>query len=563
MSNALATLPPAFAQPIRQAQGLLQQPAVKRAMPLVFVVGLIAAAALAWMMIAQPPQRVLFPNLGDADKAAVSEALGAANIASDIDASGALTVGEDDYHRARMLLASQDLPKAAPGGYAILDELPMGVSRAVEGERLRQARETELARSIAEIDAVIDARVHLATPEASVFVRDNARPSASVIVRLEPGRTLSDSQVRSITNLVAGSVPGMKTDDVTIVDQMGALLSSKDSQAGTGAGDARIDYQRRVEDKYRLQLSKLLTPLVGAGNFSAEIQADVDLDETQATRESFDKSGVIRAEQGQWQSPQANAGQASGGIPGALSNTPPAAATLTNPNNPETQPGAGNTQAGGKASEEYARTYDLGKEVSVSRQAPGAIKRLSVAVLLRDPAGAKPRTPAEIRQINELVRAAVGYSAARQDQVTVISRPFSAEVTEADAQAWYDAAWVPMAARNGTALVIALLVLFVGVRPIVKSLSKKKGDDRPEAALPLPAADGQAGVSPALSASTTDADADSAAPGEVPSAPPVSIEMLQSARSYDERVGLVRGFTRDNPTRAALAVRDMLKADAL
>lgn len=556
MSNALVTLPPAIAQPLKQAQGLFQQPAVKRALPLVFVVGLIAAAALAWMMIAQPPQRVLFPSLGDADKAAVSDALSAANIASDIDASGALTVGEDDYHRARMLLASQDLPKAAPGGYAILDELPMGVSRAVEGERLRQARETELARSIAEIDAVIDARVHLATPEASVFVRDNARPSASVIVRLEPGRTLSDSQVRSITNLVAGSVPGMKTDDVTIVDQMGALLSSKDSQTGTGAGDARIDYQRRVEDKYRLQLSKLLTPLVGAGNFSAEVQADVDLDETQATRESYDKTGVIRAEQGQWQSPQA-AGQQPGGIPGALSNTPPAPASLTNPNDPNTQPGAGNSQGGGKASEEYARTYDLGKEVSVSRSAPGNIRRLSVAVLLREPAGAKPRTPAEIRQITDLVRAAMGYNAARQDQVTVISRPFSAEVTEAEKVAWYDAAWVPMAARNATALVIALLVLFVGVRPIVRSLSKKKADPAPEGALPLP---GAKGTEPAVAAPVGE-DGQPAAPDAAPPAP-VSIEMLQSARSYDERVGLVRGFTRDNPTRAALAVRDMIRDGA-
>lgn len=560
MSNALATLPPAIVQPLRQAQGFFQQPAVKRALPLVAIVSLIAAAALAWMMIAQPPQRVLFPNLGDADKAAVSEALSAANIASDFDQSGALTVAEDDYHRARMLLASQDLPKAAPGGYAILDELPMGVSRAVEGERLRQARETELARSIGEIDAVIDARVHLATPEASVFVRDNARPSASVIVRLEPGRVLSDNQVRSITNLVAGSVPGMKTDDVTIVDQMGALLSSKDSQAGTGAGDARIDYQRRVEDKYRLQLSKLLTPLVGAGNFSAEVQADVDLDEQQATRESYDKSGVIRAEQGNWQSPQAPAGQAPGGIPGALSNTPPAAATLTNPNNPATQPGAGNSTAAGKASEEYARTYDLGKEVSVSRQAPGAIKRLSVAVLLREPAGAKPRTPAEIRQINDLVRAAVGYSQARQDQVTVISRPFSSEVTDAEKVAWYDAAWVPMAARNGTALVIALLVLFVGIRPIVRSIAKKKGEDKPEGAMALPAADGARAAAPV----TLDENGEPMPPPAPDAAPaaPVSIEMLQGARSYDERIGMVRGFTRDNPTRAALAVRDMIKDGA-
>ncbi|HTG37589.1 flagellar basal-body MS-ring/collar protein FliF [Sphingomonas sp.] len=562
MSNALATLPPALAQPLKQAQGLFQQPAVRRAMPLVAIIGLIAAAALAWVMIAQPPQRVLFPNLADADKAAVSDALSAASIASTIDPSGAITVGEDDYHRARMLLAGQDLPKAAPGGYAILDQLPMGVSRAVEGERLKQARETELARSIAEIDSVTDARVHLATPEASVFVRDNARPSASVIVRLEAGRTLSDSQVRSIVNLVAGSVPGMKADDVTIVDQMGALLSSKDSQTGTSAGDARIDYQRRVEDKFRLQLAKLLTPLVGAGNFSAEVQADVNLDENQATRETFDKSGVIRAEQGQWQSPQAAAG-APGGIPGALSNTPPATATLTNPNDPETQPGAGVMRAEGKASEEYARTYDLGKQVSVTRSAPGNISRLSVAVLLREPAGAKPRTAAEIRQITELVRAAVGYSAARQDQVTVISRPFSAEVTDADARAWYDADWFPIAARNGTALVIALLILFVGVRPIVRSIARKRGDEKPADALALPAADGEVSAEASAVTMVEGPDGQPVAVASTGAQPePVSIEMLQSARSYDERVGLVRGFTRDNPTRAALAVRDMIRGDA-
>lgn len=556
MSNAIATLPPALSAPLRQAQGILQQPAVKRALPLVAVVGMLALAALAWMMIAQPPQRVLYPTLTDGDKAAVSEALSAGNIRSTIDQNGALTVAEEDFHRARMLLASQDLPKAAPGGYAILDELPMGVSRAVEGERLRQARETELAKSIAEIDSVIDARVHLATPEASVFVRDNARPTASVIVRLEGGRTLSDSQIRSIVNLVAGSVPGMKSDDVTVVDQMGALLSSKDAQAGASAGDARIDYQRRVEEKYRLQLSKLLTPLVGAGNFSAEVQADVNLDEQQATSETYDKAGTLRAEQGQWQSPQ-GAPSAPGGIPGALSNTPPAAATLTNPNDPQTQPGSTVTQAQGKASEEYARSYDLGKQVSVSRTAPGAIKRLSVAVLLREPAGAKPRTAAETKQINELVRAAVGYSAERQDQVTVISRPFSTEVTDADAQAWYDAAWVPMAARNGTALIVALLVLMIGVRPIVRAMTKKRADNADAAALPLPGAAGAAAIG--TNAPAVAADGTPLADGT--SLPPVSIEMLQSARGYDERVGMVRGFTRDNPTRAALAVRDMIRAD--
>ncbi|UUL82262.1 flagellar basal-body MS-ring/collar protein FliF [Sphingomonas qomolangmaensis] len=545
MENALTPLTPArLAAPLAQAKGFFAQPAVKKALPLVLMIGLIASAALAWLMLATPPQRVLFTQLADNDKSAVSDALAAASIPTRFDQSGALTVGEDDYHKARMLLAGQDLPKAAPGGYAILDELPMGVSRAVEGERLRQARESELARSIGEIDAVADARVHLAMPESSVFVRDNAQPSASVIVRLEPGRTLSDAQVRSIVNLVASSVGGMKPDSVTIVDQMGALLSRDDDERGTSVGDARIDYQRRVEDKFRLQLNKLLTPLVGAGNFSAEVQADVDLDEAQATRERYDKEGVIRAEQGNWVGPNGTPG-APGGIPGALSNTPPAAASLTNPNDPATQPGAAVTTAPAKASEEFARTYDLGKEVSVTRTAPGGIKRLSVAVLLRDPEG-KARTPAEIRQITDLVRAAVGYNAQRADQVTVVSRAFSPAVTDVEQPAWYDAAWVPMVARNATALIIALLVLFVGVRPLVKSMGKKREEvtatDR--AALPLPGADG------------------GPAPEQPSGSAPVSIDMLQNARGYDDRVGMVRGFTRDNPARAALAVRDMIKADA-
>lgn len=557
METALATTTPQGASPapfrlrgnpLQQIRSLIGQPAVRRALPMLFMVGLVLAAGLAWMTLQTPPQRVLFASLADSDKSAVSAALGAAGIDSDFDDAGAITVAEDDYHRARILLAGQDLPKAAPGGYAILDQLPMGVSRAVEGERLRQARESELARSIGEIDSVADARVHLATPEASVFVRDNAQPSASVIVRLEPGRSLTDQQVRSIVNLVASSVPGMKPDSVTIVDQMGALLSQPGSAGdATSVGDARLDYQRRMEDKFRAQLNKLLTPLVGAGNFSAEIQADIDLDESQATRESYDKQGVVRAEQGQWQGDKAG-DAAPGGIPGALSNTPPAASTLTPatpaPAGEAVQPGGTATGEMTKTSENFSRAYDLGKEVSVTRSAPGGIRRLSVAVLLREPESGKPRSQPEIQQITELVRAAVGYSAQRQDQVTVISRKFSESVTTAEEPAWYDAAWVPMVARNGTAVLIALLVLLLGVRPLSRALLKKRDDEgQPGTALALPMNGG--------------ASADAALPDQ-----PVSIEMLARARSYEDRVGMVRGFTRDNPTRAALAVRDMIQSDA-
>ena len=560
MENALATTgaggvpaaaaPARFANPLTQIGGIMKNPAVKRSLPMIFIVGLVLSAALAWMALATPPQRVLFPQLPDSDKQAVVDALGAAKISSSVDDSGGITVAEDDYHRARMLLAGQGLPKAAPGGYAILDQLPMGVSRAVEGERLRQARETELAKSIGEIESVTDARVHLAMPESSVFVRDNAQPSASVIVRLEPGRSLTQAQVRSIVNLVASSVPGMKADQVTIIDQMGALLSKPtDGSAGSTLSDERIDYQRRIEDKYRAQLNTLLTPLLGAGNFSAEIQADVDLDESQATRESYDKQGVVRAEQGNWAG-NTPGETAPGGIPGALSNTPPAASTLATatpgPAGATVQPGtAAGAPAPVKTSENFNRAYDLGKEVSVTRAAPGSIRRLSVAVLLREPEGAKPRTPAEIQQINDLVKAAVGYNQQRQDTVTVISRKFSPEAVAGDVvRPWYDADWVPMAARNGTALIIALLVLFMGVRPMVKAINKRREADATAAS---------AAAAAALAAPM----AQRAGAGEQ-----VSMEMLESARSYDDRVGLVRGFTRDNPARAALAIRDMIQSDA-
>ncbi len=566
MSNALTeTAPGSSANPLRQVSGLLGQPAVRRAMPFLFLVALVAAGWIAWSMIATGPQRILFTGLTDSDKAAVTAALDSAGIQSSMDSAGSVTVNEDDFHKARMLLATQDLPKAAPGGYQILEQMPMGVSRAVEGERLRQARETELARSIKEIDAVAEARVHLATPEASAFVRDKAQPSASVILKLQPGRALGDAQIRAIVNLVASSVPGLTPESVTIVDQAGALLSKSGGVGGTSAGDTRIDFQRRVEDKYRQQLSQLLTPLLGAGNFSAEVQVDVDLTESQATRESYDKeNSVVRAEQGNWQGTGPNQnGSAPGGIPGALSNTPPPASTMTAPNAqpspaatpaPGATPGAAPAAAAAaaapaiqKQSDQFTRTYDQGREVSVTRAVPGGVKRASVAILLREEPG-KPRGKVEIEQITQLVRAAIGFDQARGDNVTVISRKFSTAADAGDAgPAWYDAGWVPLVVRNVTALVIALLVLFLGVRPLAKALMKRRDD--------------AAHMRPALAMGGYQQQGQ---PGQPAGGPPVSVDMLQSgqAKSYDERVGLVRGFTRDNPARAALAVRDMIKADA-
>ncbi|WP_294045994.1 flagellar basal-body MS-ring/collar protein FliF [Sphingomonas sp.] len=543
-----------FANPVKQLGGLLGQPAVKRSLPMILMVGLIASAALAWFMLSTPTQKTLFSGLPDSDKAAVINALKTGGITGRLDeATDAVTVNEGDYSKARMLLAAQGLPKSAPAGYAILDNMPMGTSRAVEGERLRQARETELARSIEDIDAVAEARVHLAVPENTVFVRDNAAPSASVVLKLQGGRSLSDAQVGSIVNLVASSVPGMKPENVTIVDQAGALLSKPDG-AGS-ANDARVRFQTQVEQKYRDQLTTLLTPLVGAGNFTAQVSADVNLDDVSSTRESYDKSGSLRAEQGAWTGKDGTTG-APGGIPGALSNIPPGPTTVTQPN---AQPTPGATPAPGatptpaatptvpdtaKTQDSYARAYDLGREVSVTRNAPGGLKRLSVAVVLRDVDGSKPRTPAEIQQLTQLVTSAVGADTTRGDQVTVISRRFAAGTSADAGPKFYESSWFSMVVRNVTAVVIALLVLILGVRPLSKVLLKKRDEaargGRDLAALGIGAPMGSAG---AISA-------------------PVRLDALESGNNLDDRLGNVRGFTRDNPARAALAVRDMIKADA-
>lgn len=559
-AGAPATTPGAAAgrltrDPMGAVKSLWSQPAVRKSAPAIGLVGLLASAALAWTLVATPPQKILFSGLSDADKAAAAEALQQGNISHSVDPqTGTLTVAEDDYYKARMLLAAQNLPKASPGGYAILDQLPMGVSRAVEGERLRQARETELARSIQEIEGVTEARVHLAMPENTVFVRDSAAPSASVIVRLGTGHTLAEVQVRSIINLVASSVPGMKPDAVTIVDGAGTLLTKP---AGSGAGldatDARIDFQRRVESKYRDQLAQLLTPLVGAGNFSAEVQADVDLSETQATREAYGKEGALRAEQGNWTGNQADAAPAVG-IPGTLSNTPPPAAQVkageaAKPGAPGAPGTPGAAPATVKQSDQFARSYELDKEVSVTRAAPGNVKRLSVAVVLRDPEGAKPRSPQEIQQLTDLVRAAVGYDAGRNDQVTVISRKF-AGASEGEAPPFYEANWFPVLARNLTAIIIALLVLFVGVKPLMRAMSRRKADAEAAAAAKVEA---EANAIAALASPDGPV---------VPGRESVTIEKLESAMGYEEKVKLVREFTRENPARAALAVRDMIKAGA-
>src|SRR5690606_9331625 len=377
---------PAAGSAMDRVRAFVAQPPVRKALPWFAGVAGIGLLAMTWAALSPAPQRVLYASLGDAERAGVVSALETAGIGYTIDSgTGALTVDEGDLYRARMLVASEGALAMPESGTDMLNSLPMGASRTLEGDRLRAAQERELTLTIAEIDGVEAVRVHLARAERSVFVREDAPPSASVMVRMASGRQLSDSQVTAIANLVAASVPGLSVDAVRIVDQHGRLLSQPDS-----ANSDRLDLQARMEAKLRSQVSQLLTPMLGAGNFSSEIQVELDMSEVTSARESYDKEGAIRRET---QQESQTVGGAAVGVPGVLSNTPPPNAQAE-PGAPGAPTAAPERPTIGESS--ATRTYELGREVAVSNIAPGSVSRLSVAVALSE-AAMKGTSAAELK----------------------------------------------------------------------------------------------------------------------------------------------------------------------
>jgi flagellar M-ring protein FliF len=512
---------------------ITSQPAVRKALPALALTAAVGIAAISYFALATPAQAPLFQGLAEGDKAAVADALQSSGISYSLDpGTGAISVDAGKIHEARMLLAGQGLPKALPSGDAVIASLPMGSSRAVEGETLRGAREADLARTIEAIDAVKTARVHLAMPEPSVFVREAREPAASVMLTLQQGRSLSEAQVRAIRHLVASSVPGLAADSVSVIDQSGALISSP-----TGSADqAMFQLQMQMEERYRQAVVTLLTPIVGAENFSVEVHADVDPSETQSTRETFPKDDrALRSEEGN-KSTQSASTPGAVGIPGALSNQPPPASQLTNtPPGQTAQPNDGESQS----EETYTRNFDVGREIAVTHQPQGNLRRLSVAVALRDVKGQKKPSAADVAALEALVKGAVGFSTERGDLVAISSRPF-AEQAEAVVNFWDEPWFFPLVQQIGAVLVAILAFVFIG-RPLMKAAKGK-----------MAAAKEQAEVEQKLLAAT----------GQPRVSNQVTIEMIEAAPSYEARANLVRSFIRQDPERAALVVRQMIQERA-
>lgn len=551
--------------------GIMGQPAVARSLPMLGLLGVVGAAALAWTALREPPQRDLFRGLPDADKAAVADILDKNAVPYRFDKNnGSITVAEDDYFKAKMTLASAGLPKSAPDGSSMIDNMPMGASRAVEGEKLRSAREMDLARTIEAIDAVDSARIHLAVEPPSVFLRDRTKPQASVMLRLSQGRALSDDQVRAIVHLVASSVPNLAPENVSVVDQNGHLLSNVDG--AEGETDRQIAVQSRIEERYRQAITALLTPIVGMGKFSTEVHAEVNFNERQATRETYPQDEArLRAETGTWQATKPGEGDGAngeaGGIPGALSNQPPAPAQAgTQAANVREAAGANTDPASASANgqalpelapvrtqESYNRNFELGREVSVTREAVGTVKRISVAVALDNGPDGKPRKAEEIAALEALVKSAVGFDQQRGDSVALSSRGF-VKAEEAAPAPFYEAEWFRTLTRNLSALAVVAVLIFGIGRPMLKKWNegKKPADPAtPGAALSVQQAALGKEISQELLRSAQEN------PGQT-----ITLDMISSTPDYAQRADLIRNFVKQDPDRAALVVRDLLRENS-
>jgi flagellar M-ring protein FliF len=524
------------------------------------MVGLAASVALGLALVLwlqEPNYQPLMNNIKPQDLEEATRVMNLNGYNFKIDhRTGMLLVEASKLYEARMKLAATGITNEQTLGYEILDkEQALGTSQFMESTRFKRGLEGELARSIASFNNIRNARVHLAIPKRSVFVRDSRQPSASVLVETSSARPITREQVDSIVNLVAGSVPEMNKSQVTVVDQNGNLLSKNDESELDKMVSKEFEYSRKMEEVLNNRINSLLTPIMGAERFRSEVSADIDFTQTESTEESFNPDAqVLRSEQTLDEQKQL---LADGGIPGALANQPPGNAQV-----PE-QAGAAAGQDGGVPTNirtQKTRNYEVDRTISYTRQQQGRLKRLTVAVAIDDIRNINPETgavtftpwtEAELERLTLLVRNAVGYSAARGDSVNVINTPFAPQVVEpfAEPEIWeqdwfWDLVW------KGLAVLVALIVIFAVIRPTFKNLASS-GANAKELAL----------------AGDDDGLAQISAMGEGASADRVSLSASDefllpgASEGFDRQVNALKGLIAEDPARVAQVIRQWVNVD--
>lgn len=452
------------------------------------MVGLAASVAIGVTVVLwswTPNYGVLYGALAEQDVSTVLDALRQNGIDAKLDeTSGAVLVPASDIHSARIKLAAMGLPKGVSAGFEELDKKnTFGISQFMEKARHQRALEIELARTVQSLRSVQSARVHLAVPRQSVFVRNRQKARASVVVSLYPGRVLEPGQVSAIVHMVSSSVPNLETDQVTVVDQKGNLLTKGDMDRQLALSNSQFEYTRRLEASYIERIEGILGPLLGNDALRAQVTADLDFTATEQTQEMYNpETAILRSSQ---TTEESSRGAADGGIPGALSNQPPGAAQA-----PETLPQGEGGAAPGVPTHSRRReinNYELDKTISHTRYAMNNLRRLSVAVVVDDRVSVdengevtrQQRSPEELERMTELVKKAVGFNAERGDSVNVINAAFTpqAEPEPLPEVPIWKQPWVQDLVKKGVGGLLVLLLIFGVLKPVMKSLAAPQAQE--------------------------------------------------------------------------------------
>jgi flagellar M-ring protein FliF len=465
----------------------------------------VAAIAALWLWSRAPDYGVLYSNLSDRDGGAIIASLQQMNIPYKFtEGGGALLVAANKVPEARLRLAAQGLPKGGTVGFELMDAQKFGTSQFAEQVNYQRALEGELARSINAISAVESARVHLALPKPSLFVRDQKKPSASVVLSLHRGRSIDEGQVSAIVHLISSSVPELSAKSITVVDQAGNLLSAANAGA-RGLDVSQLKYTQEIEQGYIRRIEAILQPILGAGNVHAQVAADIDFSVVENTDEKYRPnqepgSAAIRSQQSS-ESSQGSGGPATG-VPGALTNQPPPepVAPITAPaqtkqaSPPGAAPaaqlkmsaelgsaGASPRAAGisGNSRKDVTTNYEVDRSIRHTQQGAGGIKRLSVAVVVNyrgatGGGGAGKRaalTAAELEQVRNLARQAMGFSAERGDSLNVVNSLFASDADTPELPLWRQPESIEIAKSSGKYLLLGLLALYLWLavlRPLLR-----------------------------------------------------------------------------------------------
>lgn len=530
---------------------VISQPAVKRAMPAIIALMTVVLFALLYSWSQVSPYRTVYPGLSEADRQTAFEALSSADFKAKIDIqTGELKVPSSRYHEARIYLASRGLPKSTVTGSigSMSEEAAMTTSQFMEQVRYISAIEIELAASVAKISTIESARVHLASPKQSVFVRNREAAKASVVVSPFPGRVVSESQVQAIIHLIASSVPYLATENVSVVDQRGQLLTASEGSSSLMMSTEQMAHKQSMEDTYRNRIDAFLSPVVGIGNVRSEVDVQIDFTEIESTYEEYDGNDNGPRARSETLSLEQKGNSRASGIPGAASNT----ASVEDADE-------GSTLSNNTVSSKTTRNYEMDRAIRHVKRQGGTVERISVAVVLNPPTvelldGEDQEdsgnnagfSDIEIERFSNLVKSLIGFDANRGDVVTIVSTRFEPPVIiEQISEPWYENSQITSLIKTSSiAIAFVALLLFV-VKPAIGVYSS--------------AGTGTGAITAAEARNSYGIPPTQAYGEGTPNQPTGTGESTTSANTYDSKVNAVRSLVAEDSGRVANVLKKMIR----